>query len=216
MDRRGIQEAAPASPSPDGGGLVSYRQFRLAYSDLRSATVATSATVRPEAPESVATVASVAAPGAANTILSAYRRMFEACAYGSPPGRCGSSSDFSIIIGLTPKPLAGATLNFSDAIRMSAFATVRYDCMGAVTIAALTATPIATVSQTEIRSENGLASRRPFSSPVAKPVWVVFPDRPWATPDDPGPPHVAIRGRDKCRRRLRHRGGDAARRVSCV
>lgn len=54
------------------------------------------------------------------------------------------------------------------------FATVRYDCMGAVTIAALTKFPIAKVAERAIQVENGLASRRPLPCSLAEPVWIVF------------------------------------------
>ena len=55
------------------------------------------------------------------------------------------------------------------------FAAIRHDCMGAVTIAELTGTPIASVSATEIRGRTGLASRRPLPNSMALPVWDVFP-----------------------------------------
>jgi hypothetical protein len=55
-----------------------------------------------------------------------------------------------------------------------AFATVRYDSMGAVTIAALTRSPTASVLSREIRFSNGLATRRPLPCDRAKPVWTVF------------------------------------------
>jgi hypothetical protein len=58
-----------------------------------------------------------------------------------------------------------------------AFALVRYDCMGAVTIAALMHWPLASASATEIRCLNGLATRRRPAGGPAEVVWKVFPDR---------------------------------------
>lgn len=141
---------------------------------LTLATVATLATVRGGAPQTVATVA---APDRQRAIiLSAYRRMFEVCAHGS------AARQISIVECFLDSRLVEALhRGWSDVELFGcypdpAFATVRYDCMGAVTIAALTRTPIATVSETEIRGESGLACRRPLPCHLAVPVWRVFPD----------------------------------------
>jgi hypothetical protein len=58
-----------------------------------------------------------------------------------------------------------------------AFALVRYDCMGAVTISAVMDWPIAAVSVDGIRCANGLRSRRKPGF-AAVPVWEVFPSPP--------------------------------------
>lgn len=157
---------------------MSYRRFRLVCSDLRSATVATSATVQLERRTSVATVATVAALGGTGDILSAYERMFEACIYGSITRQIRIVERFLDHHWPEADALGWSDVELFGCYPDKAFATVRYDCMGAVTIAALTATPIVAVSPTAIRLENGLASRRPPCCCLAQPVWLVFPDRP--------------------------------------
>ena len=54
------------------------------------------------------------------------------------------------------------------------FALVRYDCMGAVTLAVSSASPIASIAESEIRYENGTAVRRSRLLELAAPVWTVF------------------------------------------
>jgi hypothetical protein len=156
---------------------VSYRRFQLRFSDLHPATVATSATVRPEAPKSVATVANVAALGGAGDILSAYERMFEACIYGSITRQIRIVERFLEHHWPEADALSWSDVELFGCCPDKAFATVRYDCMGAVTIAALTATPITSVSASEVRTANGLSTRRSLRCRLAKPVWVVFADR---------------------------------------
>jgi hypothetical protein len=56
-----------------------------------------------------------------------------------------------------------------------AFAPVRFDCMGAVTLAVLTGSAATTVAATEMRYEDGLASRRNRLLSLAAPVWTAFP-----------------------------------------
>ncbi len=59
--------------------------------------------------------------------------------------------------------------------RAPAFALVRYDYMGVVTISALMGKPIATVAAAEITNVNGLVSGRKPTMTAAAPVWQVFP-----------------------------------------
>ena len=158
---------------------MSYRRFRLADVDLTSATVATTATVRVHVPKSVATVATVAAAGPEpDIVLSAYRRMLELCARGSAPRRIDIVERFLRRQFIDARRLGWGEADLFGCYPKPAFAAVRYDCMGAVTIAALTLVPIVSVTTSEVRGENGLASRRPLPCRSAKPVWLVFPDRP--------------------------------------
>jgi hypothetical protein len=56
-----------------------------------------------------------------------------------------------------------------------AFALVRYDCMGAITVSAVMGWSIETVTAAGIGCTNGLANRRPRVLTNALPVWGVFP-----------------------------------------
>ena len=101
--------------------------------------------------------------------------MFAACTYGL------SEPNFRIVEHFLDEHFPEARrLGWSDVDLFGcypdpAFVAVRYDAMGAVTIAALTKTRIASLSATEIRGADGLASRRPLPSRLARPVWIVFP-----------------------------------------
>ena len=157
---------------------MGYRRFRLQLDRFDPATVATIATDLTERLKSVADVASVAAVlPLANTILSGYRALLEASARGAVERQIRVVELFldqhlttAVRLGWSNEELFGC---HSD----RAFATVRYDCMGAVTIAALTRSRVADVTGSTIRGENGLATRRPASCLSVKPVWLVFPTR---------------------------------------
>jgi hypothetical protein len=101
----------------------------------------------------------------------------------SPPGRLGHAERFpalQIVDRFLDEHLASARLSgWSEGELFGchpdpALALVRCDCMGAVTIAALMHWPVASVSATEIRCVNGLATRRRASG-FAEVVRDVFP-----------------------------------------
>jgi hypothetical protein len=155
---------------------VSYRRFRLAEFDLTPATVATIATVRTHTPKSVATVAAVADPAPRNQrIRSAYDRMLAACLYGAPEKHLRVVERFLDDHFDEARHLGWCDVALFGCYPDPAFATVRYDAMGVVTIAALTTQPITAVSESTIRLANDLAARRPASRNIARPVWFAFP-----------------------------------------
>lgn len=138
------------------------------------ATPATLATDRGQIHLNVATVASVADLTKAAAILAAYRRLI------ARDGRRPAGASIRVVEQFLSDLWATACrFGWSDADlfgchRDPSFAHVRYDCMGAVTAAALAATPIVLVCETEIRGRDGLASRRPTTNELAQPVWVTF------------------------------------------
>ena len=156
---------------------MSYRRFRISDVSLTSATVATVATVAVRTPKSVATVAAVAAPDMHRTVLLAgYRRMFEMAGQASSAQAVRIVERFLDYHVDEALRLGWSEIDLFGCYPAPSLATIRYDCMGAVTIAALTRMEIKSVSEAVIRSENGLACRRPLSCATAKPVWLVFPE----------------------------------------
>ena len=137
------------------------------------ATVATNAT---ESPSLLPTVATVAAHlRERHKVLSAYIRLFGACTYGPSEPKLRIVEHFLDEHLPEARRLGWSDVDLFGCYPDSSFAGVRYDAMGAVTLAALTASPIGTVSSVAVYYPNGLASRRPLPCARAEPVWVVFP-----------------------------------------
>jgi hypothetical protein len=100
--------------------------------------------------------------------------MFAACLYSS------SKKSMRIVEGFLRDNIGEARhMGWSDddlfgCYPDAAFAGVRYDAMGPVTLAAFMAQPVIAVSGTSIRLANKLSARRPASRDIAQPVWSVF------------------------------------------
>ena len=124
----------------------------------------------------LATVATVPKPGeAVVSIVEAFRLMLERSPRRTSHGIyvvehfLDQHDDNARRLGWTDIELFGCHPD-------PAFALVRYDYMGAVTISALMGKPIATVAEAKITCVNGLVSRRNSAIPPAAPVWQVFAD----------------------------------------
>lgn len=138
------------------------------------ATLATVATLPAPGLRTVASVATVAGLTAVPTIVAAYGRLI-AKEERRPKGNSQDVVEqFLREFWSTAREFGWTDIELFGCHPNPDFACVRYDCMGAVTVAALTATPIVLVSSTEIRGRNGLSSRRPLTSVLAQPVWITF------------------------------------------
>jgi hypothetical protein len=149
--------ASVATPKLDSEGQLA--PDMPASQDLGLATVATLATLPPG--------------WRAAAALGAYERM--TAASGARASPCGRDLLNDFLTGHLEEAqrLGWTDMELFGCHPEPAFALERYDLMGAALISAVMAWHVTSVSVDEIRSTNGLASRRRPSGPVAL-MWNVF------------------------------------------
>ncbi len=169
--------ATVAAPEPAARGLSSPNVASVATvaapPDRRKDPVDVS--LRSDTPATLATFATVlSGEVGARIILEAYGRILAASG-NSPGNHIQVVERFLVDHWGSARRLGWSDVELFGCHAQSAFALVRYDCMGAVTLAVLTGSPITRVDDSEIRYENDLATRRNRLFSQAAPVWKAFP-----------------------------------------
>ena len=107
---------------------------------------------------------------------SAYEQMFAASLYGSSEKHIRVVERFLDQHCSEAQRLGWSDVNLFGCYSNRRFVAVRYDAMGAVTVAAFTGQAIISVSEMTLRLANNLSARGPASIHIATPVWSVFSD----------------------------------------